>query len=155
MKKSKLKKQNLGQSLFEVVLALFIITLIIVAVVILSTNSISNSLSSRNKTQASKYTQEGVEWLRKQKEVDFVLFRSYIISNPIYCLRDTLDWNFPGNCSQLENIGTTIFKREVSFISEISDGKPLITANVVTFWDDSKGRHEARTVTYFTDTRDQ
>ena len=35
---------NKGQSMFEVVLALFIITLIIVAVVILSTTSISNSL---------------------------------------------------------------------------------------------------------------
>jgi len=144
-----------GQSLFEVVLALFVITLIIVAVVILSTNSISNSISSRNKTLASKYTQEAIEWLRKQKEVDFVSFKSYITSNSTYCLRATLDWNFPGNCSSSENIGTTIFRREASFVSEINDGKTLITAHVATSWDDSKGTHEARTVTYFTDTRDQ
>lgn len=147
-----------GQSLFEVVLALFIITLIIVAVVILSTNSISNSLSSRNNTLASKYTQEAIEWLRKQKEVDFTTFKSYATNNSTYCLTASLNWNIPRNCSPLENtenISTTIFKREVSFISALDGGKPLITANVVTFWDDSKGRHEARTVTYFTDTRDQ
>jgi hypothetical protein len=148
-----------GQSLFEVILALFIITLIIVAVVILSTNSISNSLLSRNKSLASKYTQEAVEWLRKQKQIDFTLFKNNITSNPTtYCLTAALNWNLSGNCSLLdnsENIGTTIFRREVSLTSELDGGKPLITANVVTFWDDSKGRHEARTVTYFTDTRDQ
>ena len=145
-----------GQSLFEVILALFIITLIIVAVVILSTNSISNSLSSRNKTLASKYTQEAVEWLRKQKEIDFDAFVENINSSATltYCLVSTL-WNREGSCETGEIITNTIFKREVSFVLEDISGKTLITANVVTYWDDSKGRHEARTVTYFTDTRDQ
>ena len=143
-----------GQSLFEVVLALFIITLIIVAVVILSTNSISNSLSSRNNTLASKYTQEAVEWLRKQKEIDFDAFIENINRSDTFCLVTTL-WNREGGCGTGEVITDTIFKREVSFVLEDISGKTLITANVVTFWDDSKGRHEARTVTYFTDTRDQ
>ncbi|KKP48055.1 MAG: hypothetical protein UR39_C0002G0158 [Candidatus Woesebacteria bacterium GW2011_GWA1_33_30] len=144
-----------GQSLFEVILALFIISMIIVAVVILSTKSISNSLSSRNKTLASKYTQELVEWLRKQKEIDYGAFKNHIISSNIYCYKDVLDWSNSGACTSGETIGTTIFRREAQFLTETVAGKSLITANVVTFWDDSRGIHEAKTVTYFTDTRDQ
>lgn len=148
---------NKGQSLFEVILALFIIVLIIVAVVILSTNSISNSLSSRNKTLASKYTQEAIEWLRKQKESNYIFFKTKAISGSTYCFIENIDWNLPSVCSSGQTINTTsIFRREVSFSSEIANGnKYIIIANVVTYWNDSKGIHEARSVTYFSDTRDQ
>ena len=145
-----------GQSLFEVILALFIITLIVVAVVILSTNSISNSLASRNKTLASKYTQEAIEWLRKQKESDFIFFKGKATPDSTYCLKDDpLSWNV-GTCTESQTIGTTIFRREVSFsIDDSTSGKRIIIANVVTYWDDSKGRHEARSITYFSDAREQ
>lgn len=144
-----------GQSMFEVILALFIITLILVAVVILSTSSISNSISSRNKTLASKYTQEAIEWLRSEREADITNFRSKIsISN--YCLNSlNLNWTNTGVCGSSEIIPETVFLRQVNFTTSLVSGKLIITANVVTSWNDSKGIHEARTITYFTDTRDQ
>jgi len=78
--------------MFEVVLALFIITMIIVAVVILSTASISNSLFSRNKTLANKYSQEAIEWLRSQRESNSATFITSA-NTPIYCLNSLVFTN--------------------------------------------------------------
>lgn len=144
-----------GQSMFEVVLALFIITMIIVAVVILSTNSIANSLFSRSKTQASRYSQEAVEWLRNERETnseDFVV----ATNTPVYCLNtNPPDFSNSGACSSSEFITGTIFKRQVTFVSSNVFSKSIINATVVTSWADSKGYHEVRAVTEFSDIREK
>lgn len=137
---------NKGQSLFEVLLALFIITLIIVAVVILSTISISNSLFSKNKTLASKYTQEAIEWVRSEKESDINLFFTNLTGT--YCL-DQSYFDNPGVCGELEIITDTIFTREMVFTKNGNIANVLIT----TFWTDSKGLHQVSSATDFTDRR--
>jgi len=137
-----------GQSLFEVLLALFIITLIIVAVVVLSTISISNSLFSKNKTLASKYTQEAIEWLRSEKESDINLFLGNTTGT--YCLED-LNFNNSGVCGELEIIPNTVFTRQMVFTNDLSG---VISVIVTTSWTDSKGIHEVSTSTDFTDRRD-
>lgn len=142
-----------GQSLFEVVLALFIITMIIVAVVILSTNAISNSLFSRSRNQGSRYTQEAIEWLRSQREknsADFVVYAS----SAVYCL-DTLSFNNPGTCGSSEFILNSNLVRQVNFSQELVSGKKITTAVVITYWNDSKGYHETRSVTDFSDIREK
>ncbi len=150
-----IQKQILGQSMFEVVLALFIITMIIVAVVILSTNSIANSLFSRSKTQASRYSQEAVEWLRNERETnsdDFVL----ATNTPVYCLStNPPDFSNTGACSSNEVITGTIFKRQVTFTTSDVFSKSIINATIVTSWTDPKGYHEARAVTEFSDIREK
>lgn len=144
---------NKGQSMFEVVLALFIITMIIVAVVILSTTSISNSLFSRNKTLANKYSQEAIEWLRSQRESNSANF--IISANTInYCL-DSLTFSKKRVCTNTEIITGTIFKRELTFSKSVISTKNIIDATIVTSWSDSKGLHQARAVTNFSDIREQ
>ncbi len=144
---------NKGQSMFEVVLALFIITMIIVAVVILSTASISNSLFSRNKTLANKYSQEAIEWLRSQRESNSATFITSA-NTPIYCLNSLVFTNV-GLCSDAEIITGTIFKRELTFSKSVISTKNIISATIVTSWSDSKGLHQARAVTNFSDIREQ
>ncbi|MFZ3301751.1 MAG: hypothetical protein WA152_03500 [Microgenomates group bacterium] len=153
----KQKRLNLkGQSMFEVVLALFIITMITVAVVLLSTKSISNSLFSRSKTQASRYSQEAIEWLRDQRETNLDTFSTYT-TTPIYCLNSNPpSFANSGACSSAELIPNTIYKRQVTFeTSTISAGITIIAATVVTSWEDSKGYHEVRAVTEFNDIRQE
>lgn len=146
-----------GQSMFEVVMALFIMALIIVAVVFLSTNSISNSAFSRNKTIAGRYSQEATEWLRGQRDSDSVLFKTNAVGS--YCFNSlTLSWANTGLCLSNELINS-LFKREVTFTT-IQLGCPancknVIEANVVTSWTDSKGTHQAKSVTQFTDIREK
>ncbi len=146
-------KNVAGQSMFEVVLALFIITMIIVAVVILSTNAISNSLFSRSKNQGSRYTQEAIEWLRSQREVNYADFVVYTASG-VYCL-DTLTFNNPGSCGSTEYVSGTNLIRQVNFSQTIVAGKKIVNAVVTTSWIDSKGYHEARSVTDFSDIREK
>lgn len=155
-KNYRVKKQiYLGQSMFEVVLALFIITMIIVAVVILSTNAISNSLFSRNKTQASRYSQEAVEWLRNQRETDSEAFVAAAATQK-YCLNSNPpDFLNAGACSSNEIIPNTSFRRELTFETSLVGGKSIINAAIVTSWEDSRGYHEARAVTDFSDIREK
>lgn len=146
-----------GQSMFEVVIAIFIMALVIVGVVILATNSISNASFSKNKTLAGRYTQEAIEWLRGQRDADIIVFKTKIATSP-YCL-NTLTWN-AGACGSSEFIidsatGTTIFKRRVDLTTSLINSKNIIEVTVIVSWDDSKGSHEVRSVTNFTDSREQ
>ncbi len=148
-----MKKHNKGQSLFEVILALAMTTLILVALVALVTNSIRNSSYSRNKTYATRYSQEAAEWLRGERDADWDAFSdNVVLACPILpytqCL-DTLAWGNCGVCSGTEFI-ENIFKREVSFSDIAADS---ITVEIKTFWTDSQGIHEVRSSTILTDWR--
>lgn len=146
---------NSGQSMFEVVMAIFIMSLIIVGVVILATNSITNSSFSRNKTLAGRYAQEAIEWLRSQRDSDITTFiaKVPIVSTPYtYCL-NTLAWTNTGVCLSTEIITGSIFRRETVLTKSLISQKTVIEADVKVYWNDSKGYHEARSVTNFTDVR--
>lgn len=147
-----MKKYNKGQSLFEVVLALGLSTLIIVALVSLASNSIKNAAYSRNKTYATRYTQEATEWLRGERDGDWDVFRENIYfcegQSFVQCL-DTLTWRNCGICGDAEFIDTT-FKREISFSEIVADS---VTVEITTYWTDSQGIHEMRSNTILTDWR--
>ena len=142
-----------GQSLFEVVVALGVVTMIIVAIIILATNSIRNTTYSRNKTLSSRYAQEAVEWLRNEREKGNSAFLLNI-AVPIYCF-DNLSWTNAGVCDADETIAGTILKREAYFSTSLLSGKNIVEAVVVVSWDDSQGYHEVRNTTNFTDTREK
>lgn len=127
--------------------------MIVIAVVILSTNSISNSLFSRNKTLASRFSQEAVEWLRSERESNFNNF-SQFADFDTYCLV-SLTFSNTGQCNSDEIIVDTVFKRELFFEKQLSSGKTIIDATVVTSWNDSQGLHESRSVTSFSDIREK
>lgn len=146
-----MKKYNRGQSLFEVVLALALTTLIMVALVSLVSNSIKNSSYSRNKTYATRYTQEAYEWLRGQRDGGWDIFMENVlcpVPPHVQCL-DTLAWGDCDTCSDTEFI-SDLFKREVSFTDIEADS---VTVEVKTYWTDAQGVHEVRSSTILTDWR--
>jgi len=150
MKKIRHTKNEKGQSLFEVFLSLMVVTVIIVALVILASNAVRNTTYSRNKTLATRYSQEAIEWLRGERDADWDLFYDYAITSPYYCLQ-TLSWAI-GECGTSATISNTSLIREVYF-SDITQTQ--ITIEVVVFWEDSQGVHETKTVTNLTDWRAQ
>lgn len=141
-----------GQSLFEVVIALAVITLIIVGIVVLSTVSIRNSSFSRDKNISSKYVQEAVEWLRSERNKSPAQFQGNAVGT--YCF-NTLSWSNVGNCGSTEIISDTPFQREVVFNTRTLNGKTVIDADVVVFWYDGEGLHESRSSTTFNDLRER
>ena len=138
-----------GQSLFEVVLALAVITAVIVAIIILATNTIRNANFSKTKTEATRYAQEATEWLRGERDADFDTFRTNALS---------INWCFTtlsfgpsqlGLCSEGEVIPGTQLRREATF-SEIT-ATSIDKAEVRVYWSDAQGTHEVKTITSFTD----
>lgn len=141
-----------GQSLFEVVVALGVVTLITVGIIILATNSIRNSTFSKNKTLSSRYAQEAIEWMRAERDKDSSGFLGNVIV-PRYCL-DDLHWTNVGVCVD-EYIAGTNLTREVLFTTSLLSGKNITEVQVVVFWSDSQGYHEVRSTTSFADLREQ
>jgi Tfp pilus assembly protein PilV len=137
-----------GQSLFEVVFALGVIGIVMVGIVALATTSIRNASFSRNQSVATRYMQEGVEWLREQRDLDWDTFRSY--AGNTWCLNGSplASWGAAGGCGG-GTISGTIFTREVA-LSQISVTPPIIEADVTVVWQDAQGLHDARTVTRLT-----
>jgi Tfp pilus assembly protein PilV len=153
-----MKKDN-GQSLFEVVLALAVATLIVVALVALASSSIRNTTFSKNKTLATRYSQEAAEWMRGERDADWTTFYGRA-ANPLYCLK-SLSWTEAtiGSCGTGQEILNTAFKREVSFTrTTVTVGgmpKDVVEAEIKVYWSDAQGMHEVRTATDFTDWRQQ
>jgi type II secretory pathway pseudopilin PulG len=142
--------QNLGQSIFEVVIAVAVSALIVTGIVASATNSIQNSTFSRDKNLAANYVQEAIEWLRRERDTDKIVFLKHFDLNTEFCL-NYLFWSNFGKCSTEEKIPNTIFQRNAVFI--ICDGStcPLNTvrATVTVSWEDSKGTHDVSSVTDF------
>lgn len=135
------------------VVALGVVTLITVGIVILATDSIRNSTFSKNKTLASRYAQEVIEWLRQERDKSSSDFANYTVI-PTYCF-DNLSWSNIGPCGSDEFISNTNLTREVNFTSSLLSGKNLLEVLVVVSWSDSQGVHEARSTTNFADGRQQ
>jgi len=128
-----------GQSLFEVIVALALVTLIITAVVTLATSSIRNADFSRDNALATKYAQEAVEWMRQERDVSWSTFRTATLSKTQL---GTLSWS-----AGTDVIPGTKFKRTMKFDH---DGDDSVTADVIVKWEDGNGVHEVKSRTILT-----
>lgn len=144
-----------GESFFEVLIALSMVTLILTALVSLATVSVRNSTRSKNITLGTRYSQEGIEWLRTRRDASWTNFaaQSAPVPGKTWCISD-LNWDFTkqGVCSASDFITGTIMKREANLTTD-TVGDPsgnTILANVKTYWTDGQGYHEISTSTDFT-----
>lgn len=135
--------KNFGQSLFEVVFSVAIAAILVVGVVALAATSVRNSTSARNDSLAKNYAEEAGEWLREERDKEWVAFKVNVDNSTKWCLKD-LSWSDNSACSSSDFITSTIFIRDVIF-SVINDN--LIEVTIVVSWNDSQGAHEVRTVT--------
>lgn len=71
MKKIALRNSQLGQSIIEAVISIAVVSLIVIALVSAVTVSVRNATFSQNKTQATKYVNEGLEAVRSIREDDW------------------------------------------------------------------------------------
>lgn len=148
----KLLVRNGGQSLIEVLVALSLAVLAIGALVSVTVTSVKNAQFSQNQTQAEKYAQEGMEWVRLQKESlpSWSAFSGKSSPSP-YCINN-LDWNLPFSCGA-SNITGTIYKRELNLSQpgDCPNSSPSpINAKVTVYWTDSIRIHQAVRETCFT-----
>jgi len=145
------KKNLSGQSLFEVVLALGLITLIMVSVVAMASLSIFNSSYAKNQTQATRLTETSLEWIRGERDNGWNDFLSQAVPNDsdqTKCFTD-LSWENSklGNCGDTDFINNTFLKREIlfNFVDTTTIG-----VIVKVYWIDGHGYHEINSSTYLT-----
>lgn len=143
MKIFKKMKMEKGQSLFEVVFAVGVMAIVLVGVISLAAKSVRTSTFSNSNAIATKYAQEAIEWLRKQRDDGWSNLSSRIgttclSSNPLST------WGGSGSCPIT---GDTYFNRRV-ILTSISASS--IDAAVEVSWSDSSGTHTVRSVTKFT-----
>lgn len=126
---------NNGQSLIEVIVAIGIVTLVLAGLVSAVTFSLSNSQFARNKALATKYAQEGMEWLRVQRDSNWYAFNQMSPdSGSLYCmsaLPATITSLPPGACNTLViDDSYDIFRREVTLTGNTDDDRVNILLRV-------------------------
>lgn len=149
-------KLNIGQSLFELVVAIGVSALIIVAIVSLVTNAIRSATFSRNNAIGTSLGDDAVEWLRTQRDTDIVGFLANTSASPIYCFQ-ALDWNTPSACTSSDLI-ENLYTRQGTFSTETISGKTVVHATITVSWTDrgvagTAGSHVITNKTDFTDWR--
>jgi type II secretory pathway pseudopilin PulG len=148
----------LGQSLFEVIFALAIAAVVLVALVALSATSIRNSTYSKNSVQATQLAQETTEWLRGERDRDWVTFAARSSAGgTLWCFpNQPLAWPGSSSVTCTTTVSNTIFTRSVTLVQRDIDGNSVIDtidAAVTISWVDSQGQHDSRNNARFTDWR--
>ncbi|MCS7092483.1 MAG: type II secretion system GspH family protein [Patescibacteria group bacterium] len=152
MKKIKAYRyKDLGQSLFEVIVALALIGIVLTGIVALSVASIRNASFAKNNAQANRYAQEAIEWIRRQRDANWDQFLNNFapLDNQTfnYCLSDFLEISLTtGNCTFISG---TIFTREL----RVQRSGSTVDLTVTVSWTDSQGRRQVVNQTRLTNWR--
>ena len=128
-----------GQSLYEVVFALGIVSLVLVAAIALSTTGVRNASFARNNSLATKYAQEGTEFLRQQRDINWLNFRNQTGTRAM----GRLVWPPGGSCQITE---APTFCRQITMTASTD----TVDAIVEVSWTDGQGTHRVRSATSYT-----
>jgi type II secretory pathway pseudopilin PulG len=136
------KKNNKAFSLIEVLIFVSILSIFFVAVATVTVASLRNMKINEHKILATYYAQELVEWLRDQKEADWVTFSTRAGT---YCFNETpipSNWS-PTACSPLLK---SFFLRQVV----ISVQGEQINIKITVSWDELENHYQVPLATVFT-----
>lgn len=142
----KIKKRLKGTSLFELIIATLVVSIVLIALVSLATKSVSLTTFSRDKTRANRYAQELVEWLRGERDAGWNAFVGRA-GTARWCMT-SLAWTQGSTCGSGNVISGTPFTRDLNLT--ITGGN-TVTAVVSIKWQDQSGVHETRTTNVYTD----
>lgn len=120
-----------GFSLIEVLVFVTILSLVFVSVASVTTYILRATKFNEDKILATHFSEEGLEWIKSEKELDWNRFTSLDSSGgtgTTYCIT-TLDWLNPGICNGTYFLGTpNIFSREVVLTNQ--GGSPVNQTDV-------------------------
>jgi len=126
---------NKGFSLIEVLVFTAVLGLFFVGAVSVATFNLKNMKMQEHKILATRYAEEGTEWVKQEKEDDWTEFIKKDTSGgsgKTYCF-NSLDWNnLPAPC----DYGlSTIYKRELLIKNS---GSPVnqIETTMTVYWQD-------------------
>lgn len=149
-------KNERGQTLVEAVVAFGVAAMILVALVAATTMALSRVQFANHQAQARAFTQEGLEWVRGERDKDWDVFYARTDVNPkSYCL-NTLSWTTPTPCTTY-GLGDNTFKRDAVLTSPTTPPSGLncqqpncVIVKVTVSWQESGQEHKSEQETYLT-----
>ena len=124
-----MKKQEKGQSLIEVLVALALVVLVILALIAVTTISVRNATFAKNQSLATNYAQEAIEGARELRDSD----------------KETFFTNDDAPCDKTDSISPFELTRECNLV-----GSDKMTILVTVTWTDAKGDHKSELYTELT-----
>jgi len=125
---------EVGFSLIEVLVFTAVLGLFFVASLSVATFNLKNMKIQEHKILATRYAEEGIEWVKQEKEDDWSIFITRgSDGGTTYCLNTSLSW---GSSSACGSYGlSTIYKRELVITNS---GSPVnqVEATVTVYWQD-------------------
>lgn len=123
-----------GFSLIEVLVFTGILSLFFLASMSVATFNLKNMKIQEHKILAARYAEEGVEWVREEKESDWSTFITYDTSSgTTYCL-NSLDWGSPSGCGESYSLGTPAFFKRELLITNFSSPVDRVEASITVSW---------------------
>lgn len=134
-----------GQSLVEAVVVVGMVILLVSGLIVGTTVSLRTSESGKFRSQAVKYTAEGIEYARNLRNLGWEDFQ---VKTGDWCLdkEKALTAASGGICPI--NVDA-LFKRKLT----MSWSDPKMTVMVTVTWNDGSGEHVSQATTYFTEWR--
>lgn len=144
---------SFGQSLVEVIVMVAVVTMIVTALVAGTVSALKATNYSSSKSQATKYAQEGMELVRKDRDASWTTF--FARAGVTYCIPDPApngsSWvqsnNCPGNIS--DPYGQ--YTRSASFVWVPASSEMTVTVTVK--WNEGNTTHQSQLVSNFTQWR--
>jgi len=118
-----------GFSLAEVLIFVTILSLFFVSAVTITTFNLRNLKIQEHKILATRYAEEGIEWVKQEKEDDWQVFTAHTETN--YCL-NTLSWT-SGLCS-IYSLGAPAFLKRDLVMTNSGSPVDKVTINLTVSW---------------------
>lgn len=135
-----------GATLVEVIIATGVVGLVMTSAVAAMSVSLTSAVLAKSKSTATKYTQEGIEYFRTQRNLmGWESFVKQIQNSAFYCLA-TLPYTSTGglesvpqrHCNSDEFVDSQgRFQREAEVAHTQSNGEDIITITVTVTWQQS------------------
>ena len=125
-----------GFSLIEVLVFITIISMFFITAVTITVFSLKNSKTQQYRILATRFAEEGMEWVKQEKEDNWQALALHDDSGGpgvTFCL-NSLDWNTQTDCNGIYSLGPpNIFKRALIITNS---GNPVdsITVNLTVSW---------------------
>lgn len=145
-------KQEVGQTLIEALVALGIVLIVIVAIVTVVTIALSRSQFVKERTQAQKYAQEGIEWVRSERDRGWSNLANQVPAgqSQTYCFNTSpiSSWPGAGTCSDFTL--SSLFKRDVVLTRPEAPADIRITVKITVSWQEGGRTHASSQTTSLT-----
>ncbi|MFA6081724.1 MAG: type II secretion system protein [Patescibacteria group bacterium] len=130
-----MKKFLKGFSLVEVLVFTAVLGLFFTAAMSVATYNLRTLKAQEHKILATRYAEEGNEWIKGEKESDWSTFIAHDTSGmgTTYCL-NSLDWGNLGDCGETYSLGSPSFFLRKLLITNTGSPVNQVNTTVTVTW---------------------